>query len=208
MLASGGGSNMQAILDEIHAGTIHGDIVRVISDNPRAYALERARAAGIATAVLCPRDFPSREAFCREVADQLLAANVDLVCLAGFMRIITRELADEYPNRMVNIHPSLIPAFCGLGFYGHHVHEAVLKYGAKVSGCTVHFVELEVDAGPIIVQRIVPVMCDDTPDTLAERVLVEEHKAFPEAVRLFCDGRLRVIGRTVHILPERATVAG
>jgi phosphoribosylglycinamide formyltransferase-1 len=192
---------MQAILDGIQAGTIHGEIVLVIADRPDAYALTRAREAGIDTAVIVPKDYPTREAFSQALAERLRAAEVELVLLAGFMRIITKELADQYPNRMMNIHPALIPSFCGPGFYGHHVHEAVLRYGVKISGCTVHFVELTVDGGPIIVQRVVPVLDDDTPDTLAARVLLEEHRAYPEAVRLFCAGRLRVEGRWVRVLP-------
>ncbi len=208
VLASGGGSNMQAIMDDIAAGKIRGEIVLVIADRPDAGALERARQAGIDTAFIAPADHPSREAFSRAIADRLGAAGVDLVVLAGFMRIITHELVDPYRGRMMNIHPALIPSFCGRGFYGHHVHEAVLAYGVKVSGCTVHFVELEVDAGPIIVQRVAPVLEGDTPDTLAARVLEQEHLAFPEAVRLFCDGRLRIEGRVVHVLPEAACACG
>lgn len=204
VLASGGGSNMQAIMDGITAGSICGEIVTVISDRPEAYALERARHAGFATAVVDPRESASRKAFSQSIAECLQSARVDLVVLAGFMRIITRELVERFPDRMLNIHPALIPSFCGPGFYGHHVHEAVLAYGAKVSGCTVHFVELEVDGGPIIIQRAVPVVEGDTPETLAARVLVEEHVAYPEAVRLYCAGRLRVDGRVVHVLPDPA----
>jgi phosphoribosylglycinamide formyltransferase-1 len=201
VLASGGGSNMQAILDAIDAGTIHGQVVLVASDTPGAKALERARSRGIATAVLPYRDYPSREVFSRALAEPFLAANVELVVYAGFMRMVTAEFTAHFRGRSMNIHPALIPSFCGPGYYGHHVHEAVLAYGAKVSGCTVHFVEEEVDGGPIIVQRCVPVLEDDTPDTLAARVLVEEHTAFPEAVRLFCAGRLRIEGRQVRVLP-------
>lgn len=200
VLVSGGGSNMQAVMDEIAAGRINGQIVLVISDRPGAFALERAHAAGIATTVIAYKSYPSREAFSQAIADCLLAAGVELVLHAGFMRMTTRELTDPFAGRMMNIHPALIPSFCGPGFYGHHVHEAVLNYGVKVSGCTVHFVELEVDGGPIIVQRTVPVLEDDTPDTLAARVLEEEHRAYPEAVRLFCAGRLHIEGRRVHVL--------
>jgi len=201
VLASGGGSNMQAVMDAIYAGRIDGRIVLVIGDRPGAFALERARQAGIATAVISPRDYPTRAEFSRALADRLRAAEVELVLLAGFMFITTAELTDAFPGRMINIHPALIPSFCGPGFYGHHVHDAVLAAGVKISGCTVHFVELDADAGPIIVQRVVPVREDDTPETLAARVLLEEHKALPEAVRLFCAGRLRIEGRIVHILP-------
>ncbi len=204
VLASGSGSNLQAILDEIDAGRIRGRIVLVISDRPDAYALERARKAGIETAVAEYKSYPSREAFSQALAERLLSAQVDLVLHAGFMRMTTREFTDPFTGRMMNIHPALIPSFCGPGFYGHHVHEAVLNYGVKVSGCTVHFVELEVDGGPIIIQHTVPVLEDDTPDTLADRVLVEEHKAYPEAVRLFCEGRLKIEGRRVRVLPPKS----
>jgi phosphoribosylglycinamide formyltransferase-1 len=201
VLASGSGSNLQAVMDAIAAGTIHGRIVLVISDQPGAYALERARGAGIETAVILSKEYASRAEFSQALADRLRASEVDLVILAGFMRVITRELTEAFAGRMINIHPALIPSFCGPGYYGHHVHEAVLNYGAKVSGCTVHFVEEDVDAGPIILQRTVPVLDDDTPDTLAARVLVEEHQALPEAVRLFCADRLRIDGRRVRVLP-------
>lgn len=201
VLASGGGTNMQAIMDEIGTGKINGKITLVISDNPDAYALERAKSAQIDTAVVSPKDYASREDFCRELANRFSAASCDLLVLAGFMRVITRELIVPFAGRMMNIHPSLVPSFCGPGFFGHHVHEAVLSYGTKVSGCTVHFVEEAVDGGPIIIQHVVPVLDDDTPDTLAARVLIEEHKAFPEAVRLFCADRLRLEGRLVRILP-------
>lgn len=200
VLASGGGSNMQAILDRIAAGAIHGDIVLVISDTPSAFALERAANAGIATTVITPKTYPTRAAFSQALADELTAAEVDLVVMAGFMRVITPELTAAFPGRIMNIHPSLIPSFCGPGFYGHHVHDAVLRYGAKVSGCTVHFVEEQVDGGPIILQRVVPVLDDDTTESLAARVLVEEHIAYPEAVRLYCAGRLRIDGRLVRVV--------
>ena len=200
VLASGGGSNLQAVMDAIAAGMVAGEIVLVLCDRPEAYALERARMAGIPTETLRPADFSSREAYSLALADRLRAAEVGLVIMAGFMRMVTRELTGAFPGRMLNIHPALIPSFCGPGFYGHHVHEAVLRYGAKLSGCTVHFVEEDVDAGPIILQRATPVLDDDTPDTLAARVLIEEHQALPEAVRLFCAGRLRIEGRRVRVL--------
>ena len=200
MLVSGGGSNMQAVMDAISAGEIDGRIVLVVSDQPGAYALDRARAAGVDTAVIKPSAYPSRVEFSQALADCLRAAGVELVVMAGFMRVVTRELTGAFAGRLINIHPALIPSFCGPGFYGHHVHEAVLAYGVKVSGCTVHFVEEDVDAGPIIVQRAVPVLEGDTPETLAARVLVEEHRALPEAVRLFCAGRLKIEGRVVHVL--------
>lgn len=202
VLASGGGSNMMAIMAGIAAGDINGDIVLVISDRPQAVALSRAKDAGIASLLVDPSEFSSRAAFSLELANQLRLAQVDLVCMAGFMRIITGELISAYPGRLMNIHPALIPSFCGAGYYGHHVHEAVLAYGVKVSGCTVHFVEEEVDGGPIIVQRTVPVLEGDSADTLAARVLQQEHIAYPEAVKLFCADRLKIDGRVVEISAE------
>lgn len=199
VLASGGGSNMQAIMDRIATGEIHGRIVLVVSDKPAAFALERAHRAGIATAVVPYHEYPTREEFTRAITDALLVADVELVVHAGFMRMVTRELVEAFAGRMINIHPALLPSFGGPGMYGHHVHEAVLAYGAKVSGCTVHFVTEEVDGGPIIVQRAVPVLEGDTADTLAARVLEQEHRAFPEAVRLYCAGLLRIDGRRVHV---------
>lgn len=202
VLASGGGSNMQAIMNGIDAGTICGRIVLVISDKAESKALQRATDRGIATAVILFGEYPTREAFTRAIIDRLQDAGVDLVVYAGFMRMLTGEIEQAFSGRMMNIHPALLPSFGGPGFYGHHVHEAVLNYGAKVSGCSVHFVTTEVDGGPIIVQRCVPVLEDDTPDTLAARVLEQEHLAYPEAVRLFCAHRLRLEGRRVRVLPE------
>ncbi len=202
VLASGGGSNMQAVMDRIADGAIYGRIILLISDNLRAYALQRASQAGIACEVMLLSDYPSRAVYSQAVAERLQQYAVELVLLSGFMRVMTPELIAPYRGRIMNIHPSLIPSFCGPGYYGHHVHEAVLCYGAKVSGCTVHFVEEEVDGGPIILQRVVPVLEDDTPDCLAARVLLEEHQAFPEAVRLYCDGRLSIEGRLVRVLSD------
>lgn len=203
-LISGGGSNLQAILDAIASGTINGRVVYVISDTPKAYGLDRARNAGITVEVMCPREYASRADYSSALATNLKEAGIDLVVMAGFMRVVTKEFTKPFAGRMMNIHPALLPSFCGPGFYGHHVHEAVLRAGVKVSGCTVHFVEEEVDAGPIIIQRVVPVLDDDTADSLAARVLKEEHIAYPEAVRLFCAGRLRIEGQSVRILPYPA----
>jgi phosphoribosylglycinamide formyltransferase-1 len=201
VLASGGGSNMQAILEAITAGTIAGTLVRVVSDTPQAFALERARLAGIPTSVIGPHEHRSRAAFSQAIAALMKNEAIDLIVMAGFMRVVTAELITPFLGRILNIHPSLIPSFCGPGFYGHHVHEAVLRSGVKVSGCTVHFVEEAVDAGPIVIQRVVPVVAGDTPDILAARILIEEHQAYPEAVRLFCAGRLQIDNRLVRILP-------
>jgi phosphoribosylglycinamide formyltransferase-1 len=172
----------------------------VIADREGAGALERAARAGIETAVLKPKDYPDRAAYSFAIAERMRAAEIGLVLYAGFMRALTAEAVTPFLGRAMNIHPALIPSFCGMGYYGHHVHEAVLAAGVKVSGCTVHFVTEEVDGGPIIVQHCVPVLEDDTPDTLAARVLEQEHRAYVEAVGLFCAGRLRIEGRRVRVL--------
>jgi len=205
VLASGGGSNLQAIMDACQEDRINAEVVVVISD-VECGALERARKAGVAAVWIDRRDrkrFPDREAFDRAIVEKLSSHQVALVCLAGYLRIMTRELADAYVGRMMNIHPALLPSFGGEGMWGHHVHQAVLDYGCKVSGCTVHFVELETDGGPIILQRAVPVEEGDTPESLAARILPYEHQTYVEAVGLFADGRLRIEGRRVHILPNR-----
>ena len=204
VLASGGGTNLQAIIDNCECGRIAGEVVVVISD-VQCGALERARAAGIPEHWLNRHDrerFPSREAFDIALRERLEQHEVQLVCLAGYLRIMTPELVDPFAGRMVNIHPALLPAFGGTGMWGHHVHEAVLDYGCKVSGCTVHFVSLETDGGPIILQRAVPVEEGDTTETLAARILPHEHALYSEAIQLFAEGRLKIEGRRVHILPQ------
>jgi phosphoribosylglycinamide formyltransferase-1 len=203
VLASGGGTNLQAIIDNCKSGKIAAEVAVVISD-VHCGALERARRAGIPEHLLNRHDtarFPSREAFDTAVLERLEQHHVDLVCLAGYMRILTHELVDPFAGRMMNIHPALLPAFGGKGMWGHHVHEAVLEYGCRISGCTVHFVSLETDAGPIILQRAVPVQEDDTPDTLAARILPHEHELYSQAIQLFAEGRLKIEGRRARILP-------
>ncbi len=203
VLASGGGTNLQAIMDNCAAGRINADVVAVISD-VECGALDRARRAGIPAEHIDRRDkarHPTREAFDRAVLDRLRAHNVQLVCLAGYLRIMTPDLVDAYPGRMMNIHPALLPSFGGKDMWGHHVHQAVLDYGCKVSGCTVHFVSLDTDGGPIILQHAVPVEEDDTPDTLAARILPYEHQLYAKAIQLFAEGRLKIEGRRVRILP-------
>jgi phosphoribosylglycinamide formyltransferase-1 len=197
-LVSGQGTNLQAIIDSIERKEIDAQIAVVISNVKDAYALERAKHHNIPAVVINHKDFPNREAFEKTLIEELDKRKVDLICLAGFLRVLTPFFVSHYQNRIMNIHPALLPAFKGL--YGHHVHEAVLKSGAKFSGCSVHFVTEDVDGGPIIVQRIVPVKDDDTADSLAERILVEEHKAFSEAIRLFTENRLKVEGNRVKIL--------
>ena len=203
VLVSGGGTNLQALIDAQGRGEIvNGAIAAVISSAPEAYALERAKKAGIPGYVLARRDYPSSQAMTQALVGKLKELSIDLVVMAGFMTIVTRELFEVYPNAVINIHPALIPSFCGKGAYGLHVHEQALAYGVKVSGATVHFVTEECDSGPIILQRAVDVLPDDPPETLQRRIMERcEWKLLPQAVSLFCQDRLRVEGRTVRILP-------
>jgi phosphoribosylglycinamide formyltransferase-1 len=197
-LASAGGTTLQNFLDRSAAGTLRADVVLVVSNNADAFALERARKAGIATAVVSRKQAGTREEFSRRIFEHCRAARADLVCMAGFLQLI--QVPDDYLGRVMNIHPALIPAFCGKGYYGHHVHEAVLAYGAKISGCTVHFADNEYDHGPIILQRTAPVLDDDTPERLAQRIFAQECAAYPEAIRLFAEGKLKIEGRRVRVL--------
>ena len=203
VLVSGGGTNLQALIDAQQRGELGGEITAVISSKEGAYALERARKAGIPGYVLPRKNFDSNRAMTLALVEKLRALDIDLVVLAGCMVIFTEELVQAYPNAILNVHPALIPSFCGQGFYGLHVHEAALAYGVKLSGATVHFVSAECDGGPIIAQEAVPVLPGDTPETLQKRIMEQaEWKLLPEAVRLFCEGRLRVEGRTVIIEQE------
>lgn len=204
VLVSGGGTNLQALINAQSRGELGGgEIVAVISSAPGAYALERAEKAGIPGYVLPRKAFPSNQTMTVALVEKLRELTIDLVVLAGCMVIFTRELVDAYPNAVMNVHPALIPAFCGPGFYGLHVHEAALGYGVKLSGATVHFVSEECDGGPIIAQKAVAVREDDTPQTLQKRIMEEaEWKLLPQAVALFCQGRLSVRGRTVMIREE------
>ena len=190
VLISGRGSNLQAIIDAIAAGTLDARIAVVVSNKPHAAGLERARRAGIETLVLSHRDYPSREEYDRVLVDHLRARGVGLVCLAGFMRLLSPVFIQAFPNAILNIHPSLLPAFPGLDAQ----HQA-WAHGVKLAGATVHLVDCDLDAGPIVLQRAVPVLEDDTPDTLSARILEEEHKLYPEAIRLVLDGGWRVEGR-------------
>lgn len=188
VLASGRGSNLQAIINAIESGKIkNGQIKIVISDREDAYALKRAKKHNIKAVFIDPKNFPNQQLFEKEILNYLKKEKIDLVLLAGFMRILSPEFVREYPNRIMNIHPSLLPAFGGKGFYGLKVHQAVLDAGVKYTGCTVHFVTEECDKGPIILQEVVKVKDNDTPETLARRVLRYEHKIYPAAVKLFCD---------------------
>lgn len=197
----GRGSNMLALIDATRDGRIPGQAALVISTSPGAPALERAKAEGVPTRLLSAADFPTSEALDEALADAFEAAQVDLICLAGYMRLLSPAFLQRFEGRIMNIHPGLLPAFGGQGFYGRRVHEAVLAAGAKVTGATVHFVDEEYDHGPIILQRVVPVEDDDTAETLAARVLSAEHAAYPEAVRLFAEGRLTIAGRRVRVRP-------
>lgn len=199
VLASGRGTDLQSILDAIESGYIrNADVKVVISNNREAYALERARKHG-AEAIYIDHRGKSREDFERELVDALEPFKPDLIVLAGFLRSLTPYFINHYRWKIINIHPALLPLFGGKGFYGDKVHKAVLESGMKVSGCTVHFVTEDVDGGPIILQRCVPVKDDDTVETLAERVLKEEHECLPEAVKLFVEGKITVKDGKVRI---------
>ena len=199
VLASGGGTNLQAIIDACDRGEIDGDVVVVISNVSEAFALERARKHGIAAFAFPHKDM-TREQHEQEVIDCLEQHKVDLVCLAGYLRMMTPLIIRKYAGRMMNTHPALLPSFGGSGMHGLNVHQAVIAYGCKVSGCTIHFVTEEVDGGQIILQKSVPVLEDDTPETLQERVLKEEHKLFPRAIELFARGKLKIEGRRCRVL--------
>ena len=201
VLVSGGGTNLQALIDAQSRGELGGgEIVAVISSKAGAYALERAKNAGIAGYVLPRKEFDSNQAMTVALVEMLKDLNIDLVVLAGCMIIFTQELVDAYPNAVMNVHPALIPSFCGEGYYGLHVHEAALAYGVKLSGATVHFVTAECDGGPIIAQKSVAVKENDTPETLQRRIMEEaEWKLLPKAVALFCQDKLAVDGRVVIV---------
>lgn len=194
VLVSGRGSNLQSLFDAISAGRLKAKIGVVISDNPEALALKRIEGFNIPAAVIERKNYASRQLFEQAIVDELNLHHVDLVVLAGFMRILSAFVIQQFPGRIMNIHPSLLPSFPGL-----NPQEQALRHGVKVSGCTVHFVDEGTDSGPIILQEAVPVMPDDTPETLAARILHVEHILYPRAVSLFCEGRLAIEGRTVKI---------
>jgi len=194
VLASGRGSNFQAVIDAIASGTIPATCVALITDNPKAYAIERAGKAGIPARVVDFASFSTRDAYERALLASMQETRADLFVLAGYMRIVAPAIVRAFAGKMVNIHPALLPSFQGL-----HAQRQAWLYGVKVSGCTVHFVDESLDGGPIILQRVVPVMDDDDEDTLADRILEQEHVAFPEAIRLFCEDRLEIAGRKVRV---------
>ncbi len=202
VLLSGGGRTLENILDHIRAGKLDARVVAVISSREDAYGLVRAKRAGIDTHCVPHKLYQGDDAgkFSREINKILSRYPVDLLVMAGFMHLFKAD--EKYKGRVMNIHPALIPSFCGKGCYGHHVHRAVLDYGVKISGCTVHFADDVYDRGPIILQAAVPVKDDDTPDTLAARVFAEECKLYPRAIQLFAEGRLEIKGRKVYIKPR------
>ncbi len=196
VLVSGSGSNLQAILDACANKTLDASVELVLSNKPGVFALERAARAGVATAVLSHKDFSTREAFDAEIVRLLRARSVDTVALAGFMRIVTPTLLDAFASRVINVHPALLPSFVGVD-----AQRQALEYGAKITGCTVHFVDAGTDTGPIIAQAAVPVLEDDTVEALRARVLVEEHRLLPLALQWLAEGRLSLDGRRVRVRP-------
>ena len=207
VLISGSGTNLQAIIDAIGRRELNAEIRLVISNRADAYGLQRARQVGVRTLVLDHRGFPSREAYDTQLLAELTTADVELVILAGFMRLLSSVMLRAFPNRIMNIHPALLPSFPGL-----HVQKAAVEYGVRFSGCTVFFVSEGVDDGPIIIQAVVPVYPDDSEETLAARILAQEHRIYPRAIALFQEGRLEVSGRRVlvkglnHTNPESAVI--
>ena len=201
VLVSGGGTNLQAIIDAVENGTItNTKIAGVISNNKNAYALERAKKHGIANCCISPKDYANRATFNQKFLEKMDALNPDLIVLAGFLVVIPEQMIAKYRNRIINIHPSLIPSFCGTGYYGLKVHEGALARGVKVTGATVHFVDEGTDTGPIILQKAVEVQEGDTPEILQRRVMEQaEWKIMPQAIDLIANGKVTVTGKTVHI---------
>jgi len=197
VLVSGGGTNLQAIIDACERGEIPCRVALVLSNKEDAYGLVRAKKHGIPTEVVRHRDFPSREAFDERLVETIRRSGAELVCLAGFMRVLTPVFVRAFPNRILNIHPALLPSFPGT-----HAQKQALEYGVRFSGCSVHFLDEGVDTGPIIVQAVVPVYDDDTEDSLGSRILTQEHRIYPMAIRLFFEGRLKIEGRRVRVEGE------
>lgn len=197
VLASGRGTNLQAIIDAWEHGTLPVDIVGLLSNNPTAQALDRARSCGIPTAVLRLKDYPDRRSYGEALVKQLQDWQTDLVALAGFMLLLDPVVIEAFPHRILNIHPALLPSFKGI-----NAQQQALDYGVRVTGCTVHLVDEDMDTGPIILQAAVPVLPNDTEETLAARILTEEHRLYPEAIRLLAAGRIKVCGRKVRILAK------
>ena len=208
VLVSGGGTNLQALIDAQNRREINGgEIGMVVSSSPEAYALERAKQANIPGYILPRKNWPSNQAYTKALVSLLQEMGADMVVLAGFMTILTEEIVQAYPNKILNVHPALIPSFCGKGAYGLHVHEQALAYGVKVTGATVHLVTAEPDGGPIVLQKAIDILPWDTPESLQRRVMEEcEWKLLPKAVDLLCRDNLKVEGRTVKIIGGRVIV--
>jgi phosphoribosylglycinamide formyltransferase 1 len=200
ILISGSGTTLQNLIDKINDKTLNANIQIVISSAPDTYGIKRAEQNNIPVAIVQRKGYNNSEIFSNTIINEIEKYSVDLIILAGFLHLF--KIPDKYTGKTMNIHPGLIPSFCGKGYYGHHVHEAVIESGVKVSGCTVHFVDNEYDCGPIIIQRVVQVHEDDSPETLAQRVFKEECIAYPEAINLFAEGRLKIEGRKVRILNQ------
>ena len=204
VMVSGGGTNLQAIIDDVAQGKVtNTEIAAVISNNKNAYALERAKKAGIEAVCISPKDFDSREEFNEKLIEKIDSLQLDLIVLAGCLVVLPEKLIKKYPNKIINIHPSLIPSFCGTGYYGLKVHEKALERGVKVTGATCHFVDAGTDTGPIIFQQPVEVMEDDTPETLQRRVMEQaEWVILPKAIHAIATGRVTVEGNKVKVKPE------
>ena len=200
VLISGGGTNLQAIIDNLQQGNINGEIGLIISNKNGAYGLERGKKSGIESMFINPLDHRDFQSYNDKLIEEFKKRDIELIVLAGYLKILSQDFVSEYKNRIINIHPSLIPSFCGKGYYGIKVHEAAINYGVKISGATVHFVDENADTGPIILQEVVKVYEDDTVDSLQKRVLEIEHKILVEAVRLYCDKKLRIEGRLVKTI--------
>ncbi len=200
VLISGGGTNLQCIIDKVKSGYINGEISLVISNKSDAYGLVRAEREGIEAIWIDKKKYSTEEEYNDAIIEELKNRDIELVILAGYLKVLSKKFVTEYKGRIINIHPSLIPSFCGKGYYGEKVHEEILKYGVKVSGATVHFVDEGTDTGPIILQKAVEVKDDDTVESLKARVLKVEHEILPEAVKYFCDGKISLDGRKVIIM--------
>lgn len=198
ILISGSGTTLQNLIDKINDKTLNANIQIVISSAPDTYGIKRAEQNSIPVAIVERKGYNDSDIFSNTIINEIEKYSVDLIILAGFLHLF--KIPDKYTGKAMNIHPGLIPSFCGKGYYGHHVHEAVIESGVKVSGCTVHFVDNEYDCGPIIIQRVVQVHEEDSPETLAQRVFKEECIAYPEAINLFAEGKLKIEGRKVKIL--------
>ncbi len=194
VLASGRGSNFQSIINSINSGFLKARIAVLVTDNPEAYAIERAKNHNIESLIIKPKEFPDNDTYYSYIANELKSRGVELVILAGFMRVVGRPLIKEFQNKTMNIHPALLPSFPGL-----NGQKQAVDYGVKISGCTVHFIDEGVDTGPVIIQAAVPVYEDDTEDSLSERILKQEHKIFPQAIKLYSEGKIAVKGRKVTI---------